>query len=73
MQWGVVDQAVSSITNFAICIAVARQAPPAEFGAFSLALTLYVTLLWASRSLTTEPFVVRFTAAPPGDQRAARR
>ncbi|MEA2716232.1 MAG: hypothetical protein QOI99_549 [Actinomycetota bacterium] len=71
VQWGVVDQAISSLTNFAICLAVARHASPAEFGAFSLALTLYVTFLWASRSVTTEPYVVRFTAASDGAQRAA--
>jgi O-antigen/teichoic acid export membrane protein len=73
VQWGVVDQAVSSLTNFGIALAVARQASPREFGTFSLALTLYVTLLWASRSVTTEPFVVRFTAEPPDAQRAAAR
>ncbi|MFN2606525.1 MAG: hypothetical protein ABR511_01320 [Acidimicrobiales bacterium] len=73
VQWGVVDQAVSSLTNFTISVAVARSASPREFGIFSLGLTMYVTLLWASRSVTTEPFVVRFTAAPPDEQRAAAR
>lgn len=72
-QWGVVDQAVSSLTNFGISLAVARQATPREFGVFSLAFTLYVTMLWASRSVTTEPFVVRFTAAAPDVHRAAAR
>lgn len=73
VQWGVVDQGVSSLTNLVISLAVARQASAREFGTFSLALTMYVTVLWASRSVTTEPFVVRFTAAPPGHQREAAR
>lgn len=70
-QWGVVDQGVSSLTNLGISLAVAREASPRQFGIFSLALTLYVTLLWAARSVTAEPFVVRFTAAAGEEQRAA--
>ncbi|MDQ6614700.1 MAG: hypothetical protein M3083_08140 [Actinomycetota bacterium] len=71
VQWGFVDQAVSSLTNFAIGLVVARLAAPREFGTFSLAFTLYLTLLWVSRSLTTEPFVVRLTAAGAEKQRTA--
>ena len=73
VQWGVVDQGVSSLTNFVIALVVARAVGLREFGAFSLAFTLYVFFLWGSRSLATEAFVVRLTAASPTDQRAAAR
>ena len=35
--WGVADQALSSLTNFAVGLFVARELGPAGFGAFSLA------------------------------------
>jgi hypothetical protein len=35
--WGIADQAVSSITNFALGIVVARSLGAADFGASSLA------------------------------------
>ena len=35
--WGLIDQAFSSLTNFALGILIARTVPIAEFGAFSLA------------------------------------
>ena len=73
IQWGFVDQAVSSFTNFAIGLVVARVAAPRQFGVYSLAFTLYAMLLWVSRSVTTDPFVVRLTARPAPEQRAAAR
>jgi len=58
------------LTNFAIALLVARQTAPRDFGVFSIGLTLYVALLWVSRSLCTEPYVVTLAAATPEDQRA---
>jgi O-antigen/teichoic acid export membrane protein len=71
IRWGLLDQAVSSLTNFTITLLVARVAGPLEFGVFSLAMTLYLFLLWVSRCLTTEPFVVRLTSGGPEEQRVA--
>jgi len=70
-RWGIVDQVVSSVTNFAIVLVAAREATPREFGVFSLALALYIFLLWVGRSLVAEPFVVRHGATPPAGRREA--
>ena len=59
--WGVADQAVSSLTNFAVVIYVARAVGAAQFGAFSLAYVTYGFALNASRGLATDPLLVRFS------------
>jgi O-antigen/teichoic acid export membrane protein len=61
--WGLADQALSSLTNFAVGVFVARELGVAEFGAFSLAFATYLFALNASRGLATDPFVVRFSGA----------
>lgn len=71
--WVLVDQAMSSLTNFGLAVLVAHQAAAAEFGTFGLALSLYVSLLWASRALCTEPFAVRYGSEPLPEQDAAAR
>jgi hypothetical protein len=43
--WGIADQAVSSITNLAQGIVVARSLGAADFGAFSLAWVTYSVIL----------------------------
>lgn len=72
-RWGIVDQVVSSVTNFSIVLVAAREATPRQFGVFSLALALYIFLLWVGRSLVAEPFVVRHGASPPEERREAAR
>lgn len=62
LSWGIADQAVSSITNFAVSIYVARSLGGVQFGAFSLAYVTYPFVLNASRGLTTDPLMVRFSA-----------
>jgi O-antigen/teichoic acid export membrane protein len=59
--WGVADQAVSSLTNFAVTIYVARVLGATQFGAFSLAYVTYAFALTASRGLATDPLMVRFS------------
>lgn len=61
--WGLADQAVSSLTNFAISLYVAHSLAPAQFGAFSLAYVTYSFVLNASRGLATDPLLVRFSGA----------
>lgn len=60
--WGVADQAVSSLTNFAVSIYVVRTLGAVQFGAFSLAYVTYAFVLTASRGLATDPLLVRFSA-----------
>ena len=52
---------MSSLTNFAVSIYVARTLGAAQFGAFSLAYVTYGFALNASRGLTTDPLMVRFS------------
>jgi O-antigen/teichoic acid export membrane protein len=63
--WGVADQAVSSLTNFAVGIFVARSLGAVQFGAFSLAYVTYTFVLNASRGLASDPLVVRFSGVDP--------
>lgn len=59
--WGLADQAVSSLTNFAVSIYIARELGATQFGAFSLAYVTYSFVLNASRGLATDPLLVRFS------------
>jgi O-antigen/teichoic acid export membrane protein len=61
--WGLADQAVSSLTNFAVSLYVAHSLGPAQLGAFSLAYVTYSFVLNASRGLATDPLLVRFSGA----------
>jgi O-antigen/teichoic acid export membrane protein len=59
--WGVADQAISSITNFAVNIYIARDLGAVQYGAFGLAYVTYGFALNASRGLATDPLLVRFS------------
>lgn len=69
--WGIADQAMSSLTNFAITIFIARTLGAVEFGSFSLAFVTYAFMLNASRGLATDPFLVRVTGADRATWRRA--
>ena len=59
--WGVADQAMSSISNFAVNIYIARTLGSVQYGAFGLAYVTYGFALNASRGLATDPLLVRFS------------
>jgi O-antigen/teichoic acid export membrane protein len=59
--WGVADQVVSSLSNFAVSIFVVHVLGAVQFGAFSLAFVTYGFVLNASRGLATDPLMVRFS------------
>src|SRR5439155_18727578 len=61
MGWGVADQAMSSISNFAVNIYIARSLGAVQYGAFALAYVTYGFALNASRGLATDPLLVRFS------------
>ena len=71
LSWGVADQAISSITNFAVSIYVARELGAAQLGAFSLAFVTYGFLLNASRGLATDPLLVRYSGVDHATWRQA--
>jgi O-antigen/teichoic acid export membrane protein len=72
LSWGVADQAMSSLTNFLLSIFVARTLGAAQFGAFSLAYLTYGFAINASRGLSVEPLLIRFSGTDlPTWRRAA--
>src|SRR5829696_5942351 len=69
--WGIADQAISSISNLALGIVVARSLGAADFGAFSLAWVTYGVILNLSRGLATDPLTVRYSGPPDERWRSA--
>jgi O-antigen/teichoic acid export membrane protein len=61
LSWGVADQAMSSVSNFAVNIYIARTLGAVQYGAFALAYVTYGFVLNASRGLATDPLLVRFS------------
>lgn len=61
LSWGLGDQAVSSLTNFAVGLYVARELGVTAFGIFSLAWVTYGLIINVSRGLATDPLMVRFS------------
>ncbi len=61
LSWGVADQGMSSLSNFAINIYIARTLGAVQYGAFALAYVTYGFALNASRGLATDPLLVRFS------------
>lgn len=71
LSWGVADQAMSSLSNFAVNIFIARELGAVSYGAFSLAYVTYSFALNASRGLSTDPLLVRFSGADDRNWRRA--
>jgi O-antigen/teichoic acid export membrane protein len=61
--WSLVDQALSSTTNFAITILIARSFSSESLGGFALAYAFYTALLQLSRCFSSEPLIVRFSSS----------
>jgi O-antigen/teichoic acid export membrane protein len=72
--WSTADQVISSLSNFALSVLVARQVSAREYGAFALAFALYGYLVMVSRLLVSQPLMVRFSGAGQAEfTRAARQ
>jgi O-antigen/teichoic acid export membrane protein len=61
MSWGVADQGMSSVSNFAVNIYIAHTLGAVQYGAFSVTYVTYSFALNASRGLATDPLLVRFS------------
>jgi O-antigen/teichoic acid export membrane protein len=71
--WGLADQAMSSLSNAAMSLYIARELGATQFGAFSVAYVTYSFVLNASRGLATDPLLVRYSHAEhPVWKRAVR-
>jgi O-antigen/teichoic acid export membrane protein len=71
--WGLADQALSSLTNFALGIFVARTVGVEEFGAFSLVFAVYLLLMSVCRAFPMEPLQIRYSGQPDETIRSASR
>jgi O-antigen/teichoic acid export membrane protein len=71
--WGLADQMMSSLSNAAISLYVARELGATQFGAFSIAYVTYSFALNASRGLATDPLLVRFSHVEESAWRRAVR
>lgn len=69
--WGVVDQALSSATNFGGAVLAARALSADAFGAVAVAFAAYVLLLGVSRAATSEPLLIRSSASDEPERRVA--
>ena len=67
--WGVADQALASLINFALSLAVARGTGPEDFGVFALAFAFYGVTLLGSRAVSTDPLAIRYSTASRGEWR----
>lgn len=65
MGWGIADQALSSLTNFALGIVVARTVDTTVLGAFAFAFLAYAIGLGVNRAIAAQPLVIRYSATEP--------
>ena len=71
--WGLADQGLSSLSNLAVGVLVARSSSVAAFGVYALAFGGYTIALNVSRALATEPLAVRHSGKRgPAWQKAVR-
>lgn len=71
--WAVGDQVLSSGTNFAVAVIVARHAGPGEYGVFVLVIAVWILILGIGRSLLMQPFTLRASPASPEQWRTEAR
>ncbi|MFI7586789.1 hypothetical protein ACIB24_06915 [Spongisporangium articulatum] len=71
--WTFADQALSSLTNFAVTIVVAREVGADAFGAFALALLTFSFVIGLGRAIIGDPYVIRFSASDPAEAHEATR
>src|SRR5262245_53463222 len=69
LAWGLADQALSSLTNFALGVLAARSLPAEAFGAFSVSFTGYLLASAIGRGLVSQPLTVRYSRASPSEWR----
>ena len=63
--WSLADQVVSSMTNFALTVSVARSVSPRTFGAFALVYGAFVLSIGITRALTSEVISIQYSQTEP--------
>lgn len=70
-RWILIDQILSSGTNFVLSFVLVRSVTPREFGAFGVALITYSIVLSLARVQASEPMTIDHSRSDPGWSRAA--
>ena len=71
--WGLLDQVVSSGSNFLATIIAAKVLSAANFGAFALAMAVALAVVFLARGLASDPLATAHAADSPAELRAAAR
>lgn len=61
--WNLGDQVLSSVTNVALTVIVARSVSGTEFGGFALAITVYILAVLVVRAICGQPLLLAHAAA----------
>jgi O-antigen/teichoic acid export membrane protein len=69
--WNVIDQIISSASNFALSILVARSVDSHTFGAFATSFTLFSFLIGITRAIGRYPLIIGFGGATKDKYRRA--
>ena len=67
--WALVSQGLTSVTTLILTIAVARALDEGPAGAFAYAFVVFTLAIGLSRATSSDPLVIRFSAADPAQQR----
>lgn len=71
--WSFADQALSSLSNAALSILMAKATGVEGYGAFAVAFTVFTFLAGVSRALVNQPYLMTFAGAAPDAARAGVR
>jgi O-antigen/teichoic acid export membrane protein len=69
--WVIADQAVSSFSNAAVAIAVARAVSATDYGSFGLAFILYSLAISISQAVVAQVFLIRYSGSTADEQKNA--
>ena len=69
--WALLDQLLSSGTNFAAGIVIARTLGPAGYGSFALAFGAWLLVMGLVRALITQPYMVTDSGLPEPEWKVA--
>jgi O-antigen/teichoic acid export membrane protein len=69
--WNVIDQVISSASNFALSILIARSVDSHTFGAFATSFTLFSFLIGIARSIGRYPLIICFGGGSKEEYRRA--
>ena len=69
--WGLVDQALSSATNFGGSVLAARALTSSDFGAVAIGFSVFLLVMGISRAWNSDPLIIRYSAAHTSDRTIA--